>query len=110
MNDFSSTSVIGVAINTDIETGLKYLRTAGLESYDAISVGLGWRNEDVARLLWADTLRAVAVPRVVAVARQLSAKTDPVELRFGRDSVLMVLTGTDALLSWVNAGAPIATR
>jgi hypothetical protein len=104
---FSSISVVGVAINTDIREGLDFLAQAGLEHFDAISVGLGWRNEDVVRMLWSDSTRRVEVPRVVAVSRSLAARIDPVQLDFSRDSVLLVVTGRDSLAAWVDAGAPL---
>lgn len=104
---FSSISIVGVAINTDIVEGLDFLKQAGLEYFDAISVGLGWLNEDVVRMLWSDSTRRVEVPRVVAVSRILSARIDPVQLDFSQDSVLLVVTGRDSLTAWVDAGAPL---
>lgn len=108
---FSQTLVVGVAINTDLAEGMQYLAAFGLEHFDEISVGKGWLNENAIRWLWSDTSTEVAVPRIVLVSRSLSARLDPIELRFTTDSVVRVVSGVDNVVTWMTAGASVsATR
>ena len=102
---FSSVHIVAVAINTDLREGLAYLDSIGFEHFDQVSVGDGWQNQHVVRLIWRDHVAEPEAPQVILVTRAMNARIDPVELTFTPDSVIGAVSGYRALLSWVDAGA-----
>jgi hypothetical protein len=104
---FRSATVVGVDLDTDIGAGLGYLNGIGLRSFDEISVGQSWLNENLVRLVWRDKTGPPSVPQVIILSRDMSAKLKPLNLSFGTDSVVGLLTGRKAILKWVQGGATI---
>lgn len=105
--DFSSATVIGIAIDADLSEGLDYLNTIGLSNFDEISVGNVWLNQYLTRLVWRDRIAQPAVPQVVVVSRDMTASLSPLAVKFGSDSVIIGLIGRNAILDWVRRGAPV---
>lgn len=103
--DFQSVTVVGVAVNSDLREGLDYINSIGLGSFDQISVGSGWLNEQIVQLVWRDRAADPKVPQVVLVSRTMSATLKPLTLTYDGDSVLRVVHGHKALVSWVKGGA-----
>jgi len=86
-NQFPTIMVVGVAVNTDLQEGLAYLSSMGLNNFDEISVGDGWRNEHVTRFIRRERIAEAAVPLVVVLTRSMTARAQPVSLTFSPDSV-----------------------
>lgn len=107
---YTAVSVVGVAIDGDIEGGLDYLRSIGLASFDEVSTGNGWTNEHVTRLIWRDSLGRPSAPQVIVLAHSMTATLGPLTLRFGSDSVVGRMLGYDDLLSWVSGGTMLPFR
>lgn len=106
-NGYRSATVVGVDLDLNLEVGLNYLRGIGLDQFDEISVGKSWLNENLVRLVWRDKAAPPSVPQVIIVSRDMNAKLKPLRVDFTTDSVLSVLTGRKAILSWVRAGAQV---
>ena len=105
---YSSVRIVGVAINTDIREGLGYLESIGSNLFDEVSVGSGWQNEHVIRLIHQQRLAEPAAPLVVVVSRPLAATLAPLRLTYGEDSVLKVVWGASGISAWVRAGANLS--
>lgn len=104
---FRSATVVGVDLDADIGVGLSYLNGIGYGSFDEISVGRAWLNENLVRLVWRDRAGPASVPQVIILSRDMSAKLQPLNLNFTTDSVVGLLTGRKAILRWVDAGATV---
>lgn len=104
---FQSTTVVAVGVDSDLSEGLQYVSTIGLQHFDEISIGNAWLNDQLVRLVWRDSVATAAVPQVVLISRQMTAKPLPLVVHFGSDSVLRVVTGHKALLKWVHDGSQI---
>jgi hypothetical protein len=104
---YASVSVVGVAVNTNLHDGLGYLESIGPDAFDEISVGSGWQNENIIRLIRQQHVAPAAVPMVIVVTRQMAATVAPLTLTYGVDSVVMVLQGSDAIARWVREGASL---
>ena len=105
---FRSAAVVGVAIDADLQEGLDYIQSVGLERFDEISVGNAWLNEHLVRLVWRERSAEPAVPQAVLVSRDMTARYRPFSVTYGSDSVMSVVSGRVALLEWVKAGAPVS--
>lgn len=106
-NQFAHVAVVGVAISSDFDEGMKYLREIGLDNLDEISVGQSWRNEHVISLIRYRKVADAGVPLVVVLERSLTARLTPFEENVGPDSVVAVAQGHDAILQWVHEGTPL---
>lgn len=104
---FRGVKVVGIAVDGDEEEGIEYLRTIGLKNFDEISVGAGWRNEQITRLIWRDKVAEAEVPQVVLVTHVMTSTLSPLVLSYGTDSVVSVVRGSKALVEWVKAGVPL---
>ena len=102
---YAATALVGVAIDKDVASGLAYLEKFDSGTFDEISTGRSWMNEHVTRLLWSDTAREMAVPRLVAIRRNMTGKLDPVDLRFSSDSIVKVVLGSRDIVQWIEGGA-----
>lgn len=105
---YRSSTVVGVAVDADLHEGLQYITNIGFPSFDEISVGGAWLNEQLVRFVWRERTADAAVPQVVIVSRELTATPLPLRVRYGADSVIAVLGGNNALLAWVRSGATVS--
>jgi hypothetical protein len=101
---YSSLTVVGVAIDDSLTEGVKYLQSFGSGVVDEISVGSGWQNDYMNRLLWRDQIAAPAIPLVIVVSRSMSATLAPLNLTYSADSVVTVVQGSDRIADWVRSG------
>lgn len=106
---FAKVTVIGVALDRDVEGELDYLHSLGHHAppFDELSVGGSWLNEFVTQLVWRGGVIEARTPTVVLVQRDVDASRYPDLIRVAPDSVLMRVVGRDSLLAWVKAGTPI---
>lgn len=109
---FAHTSVIGVAIDDDLQAGVRYLQgfRGRRTSFDELSIGGSWLNEIVTSLVWRDGLATAEVPQVVLVERRVDARGYPGNIAVRRDSMLLRVVGREDVIAWVNAGTPLAFR
>lgn len=108
---YTAVRVVGVAINKDFGQGMGYLESIGLDRFDEISVGSGWLNEHVNRLIWRDPNGEASVPQVVVLARRIAVEgSTVVTITPGRDSIMIAAIGHQEILEWVRQGAPLDGR
>lgn len=107
--EFTSVSVIGVTIDKDVDTGLRFLREIERSGqvFDEISVGRSWLNEHVLRFVWREGMATANLPQVVLVERHVDVTRYPRHIATERDSVLLNLTGSKAISEWVGKGASL---
>jgi hypothetical protein len=98
----ASIRLVGVAVNTDLDEGMRYLNSFGAGAFDEVSLGDGWQNEHITRLIWRDTTVEAAVPQVIVLTRNMSASIKPMILRFTTDSVIAVILGASELKEFVS--------
>jgi hypothetical protein len=107
-DQFPSIHVVGVAVNTDVETGLAYLQSIGLGRFDQISTGDGWQNQHVVNVIWRAHGAEPEAPQIVLATRGMTSTIDPVSAAYTADSVVRVISGFKLMLQWVNAGAHVS--
>jgi hypothetical protein len=105
---FRTIRVIGVALDDDVQDGMGYLSSVGLDAFDEVSVGGGWFNSHHVELIWRGGHGSAMVPQVLLFGRSVSATAEPFLVRYSPDSLVSVLRGRDELLQFVN-GPPKAT-
>lgn len=106
---FSSLSIVGVALDASFAEGLEYLQEVGLDTFDEISIGNAWLNENVSRFVWKEQVAAPAVPQVIITSSVMSARADPLTVSFDNEAVVAVVRGRIALTRWVDNGAALET-
>lgn len=104
---FASATVVAVSPDVERAKSLAYLDRIGAENLDEVSIGGGWLNEHIARLVWRDTTVAAAVPQLLIVTREVGGTMTPFRLSVGADSVLAVVSNQPDILRWDSAGFSI---
>lgn len=105
---YASVFVIGVAVDLDLHIGLRYLESIGLDAFDQISIGSGWQNDNIVRLLRREKIAEAALPLIIVAQRGLSADLEPLRLVYSAsDTVMRVIQGGDAIVQWANDEMPI---
>lgn len=104
---FPTIAIVGVAVNTDLDEGLGYLKAVGLTHFDEIAIGKGWQNEQVIRWVRRARVAEAGVPLIVVSRRDMTAKLNPISVSYSSDSVVRVLQGRDSVVSWVAHGTPL---
>ncbi len=102
---YAAVTVVGVAIDDNLDSGLAYLRSLGEGAFDQVSVGRGWQNENVVRLIRQQRVANAGVPLVVVLRRKLSATLAPLTMNYTADSVVVVVQGSTEIADWVRNGA-----
>lgn len=107
---FQRISVVGVAIDRNVDKGLKYLGSLGRSgvAFDEISVGGMWLNEMITSLVWRDAVGTPSVPQVLIVERNVDASAFPGHIEIRPDSLLLRVSGRDSLIDWVQHGTPLS--
>jgi hypothetical protein len=102
-----SVSVVGIAVNTDLREGLQYLTSMGPNAFTEISVGSGWQNEHIVRLIRREQAAEPGLPLIIVVARSMQATLAPLTMTYSNDSVLKVVQGASEIANWVRGGADL---
>jgi hypothetical protein len=106
---YTSVSVVGIAINTDLREGLGYLESIGADVFDEISVGSGWQNEHIIELVQRRRIAEPALPLIIVVSRLMTATLAPLTLAYSGDSIVKVVHGSSRIADWVRSGANLKT-
>lgn len=109
---FQRISVVGVAVDRNIDNGLKYLRglsRSGI-AFDEISVGGMWLNETITALVWREAVGTPSVPQVLVIEREVDASAFPGHIEIRSDSLLLRVSGRDSLIDWVAHGTPLVLQ
>jgi hypothetical protein len=107
---FKQISVVGVALDTDLRAGTRYLERLNHSGhvFDQLSVGGAWMNELVSQRVWRDAAALPGVPQVLLLSRTVDASGYPRTVDLAHDSVLTRVFGRDEIAKWVNRGTPLA--
>ncbi len=102
----ASFSAVGVSLDWTVKDGISFLDNLG--DFDEVMLGGNWANSGALRYIWADTTQAPMIPQVVVLERTVDPTSD--RIRFTEDHVVLRVTNSSAIRSWVRRGAPIALR
>jgi hypothetical protein len=93
--------MIGVSIDYDVDSGIRYL--AALYPFDEITVGRGFLNASVSLFLLGQAERALAVPQILVMHRQIQIDSSAISV--GSSSIVRRVIGADSIHAWVSRGA-----
>lgn len=96
-------SVIGVSTDWQTAKGSEFLAPLGL--FDQVVVGGNWMNLAVEHLVWRDPKGSPALPQVLVFDRTVNPEGRTIT--FSEPNLLRRVTGSDSIVAWVAAGAPI---
>ena len=112
---YAQVSVVGVALDTNVAAGLKFLSDLGNGTpggaFDQISVGGSWLNEQAVRFFWRKQAAVAAIPQIVVIERQVDTGSYLSEsaIRVQDDAVVATPRGHEAILAWLDQGTPLHT-
>jgi len=96
---------IGTSLGWDVEKGLGFLRDTG--HFDELIVGRNWLNSAALTYLWGDKAAQPALPGIVVYEQTLGWREDGRGIEAGERIYMLDLAGQQALIAWVEAGAPL---
>lgn len=91
-----SSSKVGVALDSDISTGLEVLD--GLGDFDEVSVGRSWKNHMALQFFWAADSVHQELPMVVVLQRTISFRGS--DLDYSREMILGRFSGPVGVKEW----------
>ncbi|MEO8635600.1 MAG: hypothetical protein ABI587_10035 [Gemmatimonadales bacterium] len=109
-SSYAKVSVVGIALDDDLDTGLRFLAKLGKGrldwSFDQVAVGGSWLNEEVVRFVWREGVARAASPQVIVVERAVDTKSYLSMSTIGvqGDRLIANLVGSEQILQWVAAG------
>lgn len=111
---YAQVSVVGVALDSDIDAGLRFLSDIGSRTpagaFDQIIVGGSWLNEQIVRFVWRDGFTEAALPQVLVIERPVNTAPYLLNRTLGvqDDKVVAREIGSRAIVSWLEGGVPIS--
>lgn len=97
-------SLVAAALSANSESVRSFILNLG--PFDEIVIGRGWLNTAALQYVWRDVPGISAVPQLVIVRRDVSVSPEGA-VAVSSDSVVMRLTGAEAIMRWSRAGAPL---
>lgn len=91
-----------VAVSLDWSTKEALAFLEGFGEFDEISVGSNWVNDGALRYIWRDFPAEPEVPQLLVLEREIEAEP---AVRVRSERVVKRVSGSDAILAWVGAGA-----
>jgi hypothetical protein len=108
---FAALSIVGVALDEDVEAGMKYLHELNQPKvFDQVSLGGIWLNELVLSLVWRQGPAKPALPQIVLVRRYVDTSKYPDYIQVNPDSTLATVVGRDSIVAWIHGGAHLPPR
>jgi hypothetical protein len=110
-NRYKSIGVVATILDRDVSDGIAFVKTiAGEEKlFDQVSLGGGWLNEHLLRRVWGDSLVPAASPQIILVTRSVDTSDylSRSRIQVGDDSLLVVVSGSSRISSWIRNGATL---
>ena len=112
-HSYAQVSVIGIAVDADLDAGLKFLSELGGGTpggaFDQVSVGGSWLNEQAMRFFWRTRAAVAAIPQILVIERQVDtgAYLLDADIRVQDDVVVANPRGHEAILTWLDEGTPL---
>lgn len=94
---------VGVALDWEVEEGLRFLKKFG--AFDEVSLGGNWGNDSAIKYIWRDHPGRAAVPQVIVLEREIEEAPRTTEIT--REVVLRRINGITEIESWVANGARV---
>jgi hypothetical protein len=112
-DSYAQVTVVGVALDRDIEAGIGFLSEIGKgkpgRSFDQVMIGGGWLNEQVVRFAWRERIAEAVTPSVIVIERPVNTEsyvsTSTIDAQ--ADRLLVKLQGRLQIVAWMNAGMPL---
>lgn len=107
---YAEVSVVGVALDDDLEAGLRFLSELGNgtaeDAFDQVIVGGSWLNEQVVRFVWREHVAKAASPQVVVIERPVNTESYLLTSTIHVDSDRLVVNpvGSAEIIQWINQG------
>jgi hypothetical protein len=96
---------IGISVDPVVDDGLEFLHDVG--PFDEVDSGNNWESLGATVFLWRGVRVEPAVPQVLVVARDVDARNRLLVL--GAERLLVQKIGSDSVIAWAAAGAPLPT-
>jgi hypothetical protein len=94
---------VGAGLSANTRRTREFMARFG--PYDELVVGRGWLNSAAVYYMWRDIPGQARVPQLVILQRSIEVL--PEGTRVSPDSVLLRLSGVEAIRAWAAAGTPI---
>ncbi|CAN5329386.1 hypothetical protein BH23GEM2_BH23GEM2_19320 [soil metagenome] len=94
---------VGGALSNNTRRAREFMARFG--PYDELVVGRGWLNSTAVYYMWRDIPGGSRLPQIVILQR--SVEVLPEGIRISPDSVLLRVSGVEAIRAWAAAGSPI---
>ncbi len=110
---YAKVSVVGVVLDEDLETGMRFLRDiAGTElenAFDQLVMGGSWLNEQLMQLVWRNPAIEAATPQLILVERTVdtSAYESIGVIGAGEDIIVGNIIGAGEIEEWIEQQVPI---
>jgi hypothetical protein len=110
--NYAQVSVIGVALDEDLDAGLRFLSQLGKGkpggAFDQVVVGGSWLNEQIVRFVWRDSVAEAASPQVIVIERPVNTESYLSTFTIGikNDRVVTNRTGRE-IFEWISDGLPV---
>ena len=110
---YAQVSTIGVALDKDIDAGLRFLSKLGegkpSGAFDQIVVGGSWLNEQIVRFVWRERVTEARLPQVLVIERPVNTQSYLLTYRIGveGDTVVANPGGMAEIITWLKQGAPL---
>lgn len=110
---YAQISVVGVALDRDLDAGLAFLSDLGKGepdgAFDQIMVGGSWLNEQIVRFVWREGITEAASPQVVVIERPVNTEsylaTSTIAVQ--SDRLLLNAIGSIEIMLWIDQGVPL---
>ena len=105
-----SFAALGVSRDTDLEIGVRYLRSVA--SFDEIFVGRGWLNHAIVQYVWQGIPGVAATPQILVLERSVAGPEAGASGRYsvGDERLVLRKVGSGEIERWAADGAPLPER
>ncbi len=112
-DSYARVSVVGIALDTDLRAGLRFLADLGAGTpggaFDQISVGGSWLNEQAVRFFWRERVAVAATPQIVVIERPVDTGSylSDSTIRVRDDTIVANPRGHHEILNWLERGMSV---
>lgn len=113
---YAQVSVVGVALDRDVDKGLRFLAEHGngstASSFDQVIAGGSWLNEQVVRFVWRDGLVQAMTPQIIVIERVVDTSSYVAQstIAVQSDKFIGAWVGYKDILRWLGEGLPLGNR
>ncbi len=113
--EYARITVVGVDIDDNIETGLRFLATFSSDRskvFDQVMIGGSWLNEQILEFVWREHIAEPMSPQVIALERTIDTADylNTSRIGVGGDTLVATAGGEAAIKKWARDGYPLQVR